>query len=199
MICSGVQVILYQPVPYPRCSNTSLEPNLDRIRLLNLPTYRWPTCHRGDQRQRRRLPSTLFDPPSTFRRPIQQSTPLIHCNQRASLSPPTCTIKFQIRGEVERLNRELGAQVSKLEVLTSIPMSIFRRPKMEVGTGGRLDVTNAILDEAVVVPAVTSTDLDHRRFLGDTVAEVARRGPRRLLGTPYWGMISKVIFSELCC
>lgn len=70
---------------------------------------------------------------------------------------------------------------------------------MEVGTGGRLDVTNAILDEAVVVPAVTSTDLDHRRFLGDTVAEVARRGPRRLLGTPYWGMISKVIFSELCC
>jgi len=56
---------------------------------------------------------------------------------------------------------------------------IFERLKldivvMEVGMGGRLDATNAMPDEAVVVSALTSVDLDHQGFLGNTVAEIAR-------------------------
>ena len=58
-------------------------------------------------------------------------------------------------------------------------MMIFERLRlgivvMEVGMGGRLDVTNAIPDEAVVVSTLTSIDLDHQGFLGNTVADIAR-------------------------
>ena len=42
--------------------------------------------------------------------------------------------------------------------------------------GGGLDATNAIPDEAVIVSALTSVDLDHQGFLGNTVTEIAREG-----------------------
>jgi len=59
---------------------------------------------------------------------------------------------------------------------------------MEVGMGGRLDATDAILDGAPVVSAPVNIGLGHRKFLRNTVAEVTERcgsrgeGSRSYLG-----------------
>jgi hypothetical protein len=39
--------------------------------------------------------------------------------------------------------------------------------------GGRLDATNIIPDDAVLVSALTAVDLDHQYYLGDTVGKIA--------------------------
>ncbi|GAW06498.1 sumo deconjugating cysteine peptidase ulp2 [Lentinula edodes] len=62
-------------------------------------------------------------------------------------------------------------------VLTAL--LIFERVKvdivvMEVGMGGRLDATNVIPDEVVMISALTAVDLDHQAFLGDTVAAITK-------------------------
>jgi dihydrofolate synthase/folylpolyglutamate synthase len=62
------------------------------------------------------------------------------------------------------------------EVVTSMAFLHFMRMKVEwavveVGMGGRLDATNIIQPEVVVI---TSIGLDHSEFLGDTLAEIAR-------------------------
>lgn len=62
------------------------------------------------------------------------------------------------------------------EVVTSIAFLYFMKMKVqwavvEVGMGGRLDATNIILPEVAVI---TSIGIDHREFLGDTLADIAR-------------------------
>lgn len=61
------------------------------------------------------------------------------------------------------------------EATTAIAFLLFRRAGvqtaiLEVGMGGRFDATN-IVDPIVAV--VTSVDLDHQQFLGDTLDEIA--------------------------
>ena len=41
---------------------------------------------------------------------------------------------------------------------------------VEVGMGGRLDATNILMPEAVVI---TGIDMDHREFLGETLEQIA--------------------------
>ncbi len=69
---------------------------------------------------------------------------------------------------------EMGAP-TEFEMLTVMAVA-FLAPQIdclvcEVGLGGRLDATNA-LDLGVSV--VTNVDLDHQKYLGDTIAEIAR-------------------------
>jgi dihydrofolate synthase / folylpolyglutamate synthase len=65
---------------------------------------------------------------------------------------------------------------SFFEMLTAIAFECFAREKvdiavLEVGMGGRLDATN-VVDPRVSV--ITDISLDHQRFLGDTLGEIAR-------------------------
>jgi dihydrofolate synthase / folylpolyglutamate synthase len=65
---------------------------------------------------------------------------------------------------------------SFFEMMTAIAFEHFAREKvdlavLEVGMGGRLDATN-VVDPRVSV--ITDISLDHQKFLGDTVAEIAR-------------------------
>lgn len=65
---------------------------------------------------------------------------------------------------------------SFFEMLTAMAFEYFAREKveitvLEVGMGGRLDATNVI---EPVVSVITDISLDHQKFLGDTVAEIAR-------------------------
>jgi dihydrofolate synthase/folylpolyglutamate synthase len=64
---------------------------------------------------------------------------------------------------------------SFFEMLTAIAFEHFARRKveiavLEVGMGGRLDATN-VVDPRVSV--ITDISLDHQKYLGDTVAEIA--------------------------
>lgn len=65
---------------------------------------------------------------------------------------------------------------SFFEMLTAISFEYFAREKvdiavLEVGMGGRLDATNVVEPR---VSVITDVSLDHQKFLGNTVAEIAR-------------------------
>jgi dihydrofolate synthase / folylpolyglutamate synthase len=64
---------------------------------------------------------------------------------------------------------------SFFEMLTAIAFEYFARRKvdiavLEVGMGGRLDATNVVEPR---VSVITDISLDHQKFLGDTVSEIA--------------------------
>src|SRR3984893_7194569 len=71
---------------------------------------------------------------------------------------------------------ELPWHPSFFEMLTAIAFEYFAQNKveiavLEVGMGGRLDATN-VIDPRVSV--ITDIALDHQKFLGNTVTEIAR-------------------------
>ncbi len=71
---------------------------------------------------------------------------------------------------------ELPWHPSFFEMMTAIAFEHFAREKvdlavLEVGMGGRLDATNVVEPLASVI---TDISLDHQKFLGDTVGEIAR-------------------------
>ncbi len=78
----------------------------------------------------------------------------------------------------ERLieRRELPWHPSFFEMMTAIAFVHFAREKveiavLEVGMGGRLDATNVV---EPLVSVIADISLDHQKFLGNTVGEIAR-------------------------
>ena len=70
---------------------------------------------------------------------------------------------------------ELPWHPSFFEMLTAIAFEHFARRKvdiavLEVGMGGRLDATNVVEPR---ISVITDISLDHQKYLGDTVAEIA--------------------------
>jgi len=77
----------------------------------------------------------------------------------------------------ERLvsENELPWHPSFFEMLTAIAFEYFAREKvelavLEVGMGGRLDATNVVEPR---VSGITDIDLDHQKFLDNTITEIA--------------------------
>ena len=71
---------------------------------------------------------------------------------------------------------ELPWHPSFFEMLTAIAFDYFARQRLdiavlEVGMGGRLDATNVV---EPLVSVITDIALDHQKFLGNTIAEIAR-------------------------
>ena len=74
------------------------------------------------------------------------------------------------------LEGELPSHPSFFEMLTALAFEFFSRQHLdiavlEVGMGGRLDATNVVQP---LVSVITDISLDHQKFLGNTVAEIAR-------------------------
>ncbi|MHB8588983.1 MAG: bifunctional folylpolyglutamate synthase/dihydrofolate synthase [Candidatus Dormibacteraceae bacterium] len=74
---------------------------------------------------------------------------------------------------LDAIAAEMG-QATEFEMLTAMALA-YLAPRIdrlvcEVGLGGRLDATNA-LDLGVAV--VTNVDLDHQKYLGNTIEEIA--------------------------
>jgi dihydrofolate synthase / folylpolyglutamate synthase len=87
-----------------------------------------------------------------------------------------------LQGEVDEIaeklveRAELPWHPSFFEMVTAIAFEHFAREKielavLEVGMGGRLDATNVAEPR---VSVITDISLDHQRFLGNTVTEIAR-------------------------
>ncbi len=79
---------------------------------------------------------------------------------------------------VERLERERGVEATFFESLTAIAFVLFAKMRpdvvvMETGLGGRLDATNVIEPENLLVAAITRIGLDHCDWLGTTHAAIA--------------------------
>ncbi|HVB37226.1 MAG TPA: cyanophycin synthetase, partial [Vicinamibacterales bacterium] len=70
----------------------------------------------------------------------------------------------------------LDAEPTFFEATTAAAFELFRRAGvgiavLEVGLGGRLDATNVA---SPLAGAITTIDFDHERYLGSTLAEIAR-------------------------
>ena len=87
-----------------------------------------------------------------------------------------------LHGEVDRVaerlvgRRELPWHPSFFEMMTAIAFAYFARERveiavLEVGMGGRLDATNVV---EPLVSVIADISLDHQKFLGNTVSEIAR-------------------------
>jgi dihydrofolate synthase / folylpolyglutamate synthase len=83
----------------------------------------------------------------------------------------------KIRAVVENLHSRGSLEVSPtfFEVTTALAFDLFRAAGVEVavcevGLGGRLDATNVLRPE---VCAITSIGLDHEKYLGTTLREIA--------------------------
>jgi dihydrofolate synthase / folylpolyglutamate synthase len=87
----------------------------------------------------------------------------------------------KLHGEIDKVAERLvneGAlpwHPSFFEMMTAIAFEYFARQQLdiavlEVGMGGRLDATN-VVDPLVSV--ITDISLDHQKFLGDTVGQIA--------------------------
>ncbi|KAG8624458.1 hypothetical protein KVT40_007525 [Elsinoe batatas] len=103
----------------------------------------------------------------------------------------------QVEAQVKDRNLRNGIGASEFEVLTATAFEIFTRAKVdigvvEVGMGGRLDATNILgqpLPEDIetdlagdwrshrplpLATAITAIGLDHQKFLGSSIEEIAR-------------------------
>ncbi len=80
----------------------------------------------------------------------------------------------ELRPVLDEVASEMGA-ATEFEMLTTMAIA-YLAPRVdvlvcEVGLGGRLDATNA-LDLGVAM--ITNVDLDHQKYLGNTIGEIAR-------------------------
>jgi dihydrofolate synthase/folylpolyglutamate synthase len=76
--------------------------------------------------------------------------------------------------EVDRVNG--GEAITLFEITTAAAMLLFAREPadvllLEVGLGGRFDATNVI--EKPLASVITPVSLDHQKFLGDDIAQIA--------------------------
>ena len=88
---------------------------------------------------------------------------------------------YAVKREVEHVSEREGVGATSFEVLTATAFSLFARAKppldvavVEVGMGGAEDATNVVPADKTLVSVVTAVDLDHQKFLGDSVHEIAQ-------------------------
>jgi dihydrofolate synthase/folylpolyglutamate synthase len=121
---------------------------------------------------------------SGYKTALYTSPHLIRINERiringAAISDDTfALIHDLVDRTAERLvsEAELPWHPSFFEMLTAIAFEHFARERvdiavLEVGMGGRLDATNVVEPRLSVI---TDIALDHQKFLGDTLTEIAR-------------------------
>lgn len=158
---------------------------LERIRKLLsfLPTYTRPTVHiagtNGKGSTAAIVSSILVASNITTGR--YNSPHLVHIWDSISLNgaPITESYYLETREKVERADADHAVGASTFEILTATALMVFEQARvdivvLEVGLGGRLDATNAISDDCVLVSAITAIDIDHSAILGKTVEEIAK-------------------------
>jgi dihydrofolate synthase / folylpolyglutamate synthase len=115
---------------------------------------------------------------------LYTSPHLIRINERIRVNGEEISDDYfaLLQGEVDRIAEKLVGRTelpwhpSFFEMMTAIAFEYFAREKvdlavLEVGMGGRLDATNVVEPR---VSVITDISLDHQKFLGNTVAEIAR-------------------------
>src|SRR5271157_5808008 len=115
---------------------------------------------------------------------LYTSPHLMRLNERIRVNGEEITddVFASLHGEVDRAaellveRAELPWHPSFFEMMTAIAFEHFGRERvelavLEVGMGGRLDATNVVEPR---VSVITDISLDHQKFLGDTIGEIAR-------------------------
>ncbi len=109
---------------------------------------------------------------------IQRFNERIHVNGEQVPDEDLARITTKISEAVPAVMAEGRRRPTIFELITALGFCWFKEQKcdvvvLEVGMGGRLDATNAILDEDSVVSAMVNIGFDHMEFLGDTLPLIA--------------------------
>jgi len=113
-----------------------------------------------------------------YRTGLYTSPHLVSFRERIRIAGVPITAEAVVR-HVETVRSAMaatGADLTFFEIATLAALLEMREQRVEIavieaGLGGRLDVTNVVRGDVAVV---TSVGLDHREFLGSTIAEIAR-------------------------
>ena len=121
---------------------------------------------------------------SGLRTALYTSPHLIHINERMQVNgehirnEKFACLHERVERAAERLMEggELPWHPSFFEMLTAMAFEYFAGSNidvavLEVGMGGRLDATNVV---EPLLSVITDISLDHQKFLGNTIAEIAR-------------------------
>ena len=161
-----------------------MELSLERISVLltHLPPYALPTIHITGTNGKGSVSSFVASilQASGFTVGRFNSPHLVSVLDSIIINgePASPDLYNDVRRMVEDVDLEFDIAATSFELLTTTALMIFESAKpdiviLEVGMGGRTDATNVISDDCVLVSALTSVDLDHQMFLGDTVSEIA--------------------------
>ncbi|KZT28339.1 Mur ligase [Neolentinus lepideus HHB14362 ss-1] len=165
----------------------SIDLTLDRIRKLlsHLPPYTRPTVHIAGTNGKGSVSALvssilhMSSPPMKVGRFNSPHLVSVHDSIAINGQPVSPETYLVARVFVEEMDRKHSVKASSFEWLTSTALLIFEQEQvdmvvLEVGMGGRLDATNVVPDECIVVSALTAVDLDHQAFLGDTPVAIAK-------------------------
>ena len=156
------------------------------LRALNHPERMFPSVLIAGTNGKGSTAATLASilHASGLKTALYTSPHLIRINERIRINGVEITDDdfARLHGEVDRVaerlveERELPWHPSFFEMMTAIAFSQFARERvdvavLEVGMGGRLDATNVV---EPLVSVIADISLDHQKFLGNTVGEIAR-------------------------
>ncbi|KAG7443143.1 FolC bifunctional protein [Guyanagaster necrorhizus] len=164
----------------------SIDLTLDRIRNLShhLPPYTRPTIHVAGTNGKGSVAAfvssilSASDPPSSVGRFNSPHLVSVHDSIVIGGRKITPEVYSAASTLVEATSKEYDLPISSFEKLTLTALIIFEQARvdfvvLEVGMGGRLDATNIIPDESILLSALAAVDLDHQAFLGTTIAAIA--------------------------
>lgn len=178
----------------------SIQLGLERIGRLatHLETFRRPTIHVAGTNGKGSVTSIIASilhasglSVGRFNSPHLVS---VHDSILINNEPVSSSVYDHARTLVVAANQRYDTAATPFELLTLTALHIFEAAELdivvvEVGMGGRHDATNVIPDDCILVSILTAVDLDHQKFLGDTVesvtehkAGIARPGKSFILG-----------------
>jgi dihydrofolate synthase/folylpolyglutamate synthase len=155
------------------------------LESLGHPERRWPSVLIAGTNGKGSTAATLASIASTagYRTGLYTSPHLVHINERIRVNgeqisdPEFSEIYTRVEDAATALVSEgrLPWHPSFFEMLTAMAFEYFASTGvdlavLEVGMGGRLDATNVV---EPCVSVITDIDLDHQKFLGDTISEIA--------------------------
>jgi dihydrofolate synthase / folylpolyglutamate synthase len=156
------------------------------LRALNHPEQMFPSMLIAGTNGKGSTAATLASilHASGLKTALYTSPHLIRINERIRINGVEITDDdfARLHGEVDRVADrlvevgELPWHPSFFEMMTAIALLQFARERvdvavLEVGMGGRLDATNVV---EPLVSVIADISLDHQKFLGNTVGEIAR-------------------------
>jgi len=156
------------------------------LRALNHPERTFPSVLIAGTNGKGSTAATLASilQASGLKTALYTSPHLIRINERIRINGVEITDDdfARLHGEVDRVADrlvevgELPWHPSFFEMMTAIAFSQFARERvdvavLEVGMGGRLDATNVV---EPLVSVIADISLDHQKFLGNTVGEIAQ-------------------------
>ncbi|KAK4940649.1 folylpolyglutamate synthase [Elasticomyces elasticus] len=96
---------------------------------------------------------------------------------------------LEVENRVKRRSQGPDGAASEFEILTATAFELFTDEGVDIavvecGLGGRLDATNVLRREDVLVSVLAKVGLDHVDFLGSTIEQIAREKVGIFKGVP---------------